>query len=111
MNRFRILKLAALAAATTFVLAACQSGGLSSEDADDIAAQLEGVNQNLNAIESTVEEHADDADNGDELVQSVQEEVSQARSTIADVEDQLAPPPPPEDDLGGGDPGGMPGGF
>jgi len=109
MNRSRILKLFTAAAATTLVLAACQSGGLSSEDADDIAAQLEGVNQNLNAIEATVEDHADDNDNGEEMLLNVQEEVSKARSTIADVEERLAPPPPPEDDFGT-DPG-MPGGF
>lgn len=109
MNRFRSLKLAAAAAVTAIVLAACQSGGLSNDDAGELAARLQGVNQNLDAIEATVENHAGTTSADDELVLSVQEEISQARSTIADVEERLAPPPPPADDVTP-DPG-MPGGF
>lgn len=103
------IKLLALVT-TVLVLAACGPSGMTEADANEIRDQLQDIHVRLDAIENTVEEHAAEAENGDELVADVQEEVSMARDTLAQVDERLAQPPPPEDDFGA-DPAGMPGGF
>lgn len=110
MKKPSVIKLFAAAIALVLVLAACQQGGMNDADADEIRSQLQEINSRLDAIENTVEQHASEAENGDELVAEVQEELAMARGTLAEVDNRLAPPPPPEDDFGA-DPAGMPGGF
>lgn len=110
MKKPRIIKLFAAAVALVLVLAACQQGGISSADADEIRMELQEINTRLDSIEGSVQQHASESENGEELVAEVQQDLDQARNTLAQVEDRLAPPPPPpEDDFA--DPAGMPGGF
>ena len=108
MNKPSILKLMVSAVALVLVLAACGPSGLSDTDAEEIRSQLQDINVRLDAIETTVEQHAAETANGEELVTEVQEELSMARDVLAQVDDRLAPPPPPADDFGT-EP--MPGGF
>ena len=109
MKKPGIIKFFATAVALVLVLAACQQGGISSADADEIRLEIQEINSRLDSIEGSVEQHAAESENGEELVAEVQQELTQARDTLAQVEDRLAPPPPPQDDFA--DPAGMPGGF
>lgn len=110
MNRRATIRSVAAAVLLALVLAACGPGGMTEADADDIRNQLQDIHVRLDAIENTVEQHASEAENGEELVAEVQQELDTARTVLAQVDERLAPPPPPPADDFGADPM-APGGF
>ena len=110
MNRRTTITSMAAALVLALVLVACGPSGMSEADANDIRNQLQDIHARLDAIESTVEQHASDSDNGEELVAEVQQELDTARTVLAQVDERLAPPPPPPADDFGADPL-APGGF
>lgn len=81
-----------LAGLTTMllVLTACQSGGVSSDDAAAIRQQLEDVANRLDVVEDRIEDIATDAGGDEMLISQVRRELDQARTTLADVDDKLA---------------------
>lgn len=74
------------------VLAGCQASGLNREDAEAIRLQLEDVAQRLEAVETRISALARESGDSSLLVSEVRNELTQARSTLAEVDDKLAPP-------------------
>lgn len=102
--KLRSTSVLAAIAAVSLLLAGCNQGALSNEDAEEIRAQISDVQARLNAVEERISEMAETAGDGaEELVNEAQQELDQARDVLAQVDERLAPPPPPADDLG--DPG------
>lgn len=88
--RTRTTFLIATGAALVLLLSACQQGGVSNDDAAIIRQQLEDVANRLDVVEDQIQELADDTTGGEMLISQVRNELNQARSTLAEVDDKLA---------------------
>lgn len=78
-------------------LAACgPAGGIGQDEVDEIRAQLESVEQRLDAIHGLLTSAHDEVDgNAVDLVDEAQRELDGTRDVLADVLAELEPPPPP----------------
>lgn len=94
----------AVAASMVLLLSACQRGGVSSDDAALIRQQLEDVATRLNVVEDRIDQLASEATGSEMLISQVRRELSQARDTLAEVDDKLAPSEPEITDDGLGAP-------
>lgn len=90
MKKRMTLLLAGLAT-MVLVLSACQSGGVNSDDAALIRQQLEDVASRLDVVEDRIEDLATEASGSEMLISQVRNELNQARTTLAEVDDKLAP--------------------
>ncbi len=100
----RITLMIAALATMALLLSACQRGGVNSDDAALIRQQLEDVANRLNVVEDRIEELASDATGSEMLISQVRRELNQARTTLAEVDDKLAPTEPEITDDGLGTP-------
>lgn len=98
LSRKRITIIASLALALGLALSAC-GGGIGQDDVDAIRNQLEVVEQRLDDVEGMLASALAELDgNAVDIVDTAQQELTDARDMLADVLAELAPPPPPPAD-------------
>lgn len=90
MKKRMTLMLAGLAT-LMLVLSACQQRGINSDDAALIRQQLEDVASRLDVVEDRIQDLATEDTGSEMLISQVRNELNQARTTLAEVDDKLAP--------------------